>query len=400
MIGKTIQGHSGKVYRLDREIGGGGFGIVYRAIEKDSQICAVKIFASVTDPSIVASAEQEIKSTLKISHENVLRIIDHGSFVIGTQSAMFIVSEYCEGGAYRNRLNQSKGVPNVEQIVADFSQILSGLQELHKYIVHRDIKPENILISNEKLKICDFGLTKFVDSATRILTFKGAGTPHYMAPEVWQMQTATFATDLYALGVMLFEVCAGRLPFESDDLNRLREHHLYTPAPRVKNFNTNVPDRLDGIIKKLLQKDPQKRHQSAVDLANDLAAVVPRPIDNSSIVPIVERMRKLHDQSEAEALDRLKAQQSVDDASARDKYMESQLAELMDEVVDEINRQLVETTIARTSQRQHANIRICNSHIEDGLLFSRGNLQISPRAGTNAISAKSPCCSWRHNRSS
>src|SRR5581483_9311749 len=95
--------------------------------------------------------------------------------------------------------------PSIQEIVGHVKQMLEGLKALHTKTVHRDLKPENILLSSETLKIGDFGLAKFVDEATRTLTFKGSGTPRYMAPEVWTGQHVVPATDLYALGVLFFE---------------------------------------------------------------------------------------------------------------------------------------------------------------------------------------------------
>ena len=216
---------------------------------------------------------------------------------------------------------------------------------LHSKTIHRDLKPENVLVAGDKLKIGDFGLAKFVDEATRTLTFKGSGTPRYMAPEVWTGQHAVAATDLYALGVMFFEATTGRPPFDAPDSRALRDMHLYTPVPRPKSLNAEVPDLLDGAIKKLLAKSIRDRYQSADEVLKALQAI-PRPAD-STIVGLADRIRRHHDTAEAEALAHEKAAQQEQDSQKRIRYMEQQVLALIQEVVDELNSQLVETKITQ-----------------------------------------------------
>jgi hypothetical protein len=202
-----------------------------------------------------------------------------------------------------------------------------------------------VLVSGETLKVGDFGLAKFVDEATRTLTFKGAGTPRYMAPEVWTGQHAVPATDLYALGVMFFETLTGRPPFDAPDAHALREMHLYTPAPRVKSFNSEIPDLIDGVTKKLLAKSVRERYQNADEVLTALRAV-PKAAD-STIVGLADRIRRHYETAEAKAVEQQQAVQQEQDSQARIKYMERELLGLIQEVVDEINSQLVETKITR-----------------------------------------------------
>lgn len=203
MIGERFTGNLGHKFEVIREIGRGGFGVVYLARGEAGRSYAMKLIAPVSDPVVRLSFEQELKSTEGLNHENLLSIVDYGVYQVGTQKGLFAVSEYCPDGDYRRSLVRYGSKPNdAGTIIHDFRQILAGLSILHTRIVHRDLKPENVLVAAGKLKVGDFGLAKFVDEATRTLTFKGAGTPRYMAPEVWFGHHATPATDLYALGVM------------------------------------------------------------------------------------------------------------------------------------------------------------------------------------------------------
>jgi serine/threonine protein kinase len=346
MIGQVITGKQGHTFTVVREIGRGGFGIVYLAEDEKKAPYAVKVIAPVSDPSVRLSFEKEIQSTLGLASENLLAVIDYGECLVGSSRGLFTVMEYCPDGDYRDLLGSyAEKHPAVEEVVSHILQILNGLKVLHTRTIHRDLKPENVLIAGGKLKIGDFGLAKFVDEATRTLTFKGSGTPRYMAPEVWLGAHVVPATDLYALGVMFFEALTGQAPFEAPDTNGLRDLHLYSPIPRAKSVNTDVPELVDGVIKKLLAKSSKDRYQSADEVLAALQTV-PRPAD-STIIRLADRIRHHHDTAEAETLAHEKAVQQEQDSQARIRYMEQQLLDLIQEVIEELNLQLVETKIAR-----------------------------------------------------
>lgn len=346
MIGQVITGKQGHTFTIVREIGRGGFGIVYLGEDENKVPYAVKIIAPVSDPSARLSFEQEIHSTIGLQSQNLLRVLDYGECLVGSTRGLFAATEFCPNGDYRNILTSfAEKKPSVKEVVGHISQILEGLKVLHTKIVHRDLKPENVLVSGEILKIGDFGLAKFVDEATRTLTFKGSGTPRYMAPEVWTGQRAVPATDLYALGVMFFEALTDRPPFDAPDAQSMREMHLYTPVPRAKSFNPKTPDLIDGITRKLLAKSIRERYQSADEVLKALSAA-PKAAD-SVIVGLADRIRRHYDTAEAKAVEQQKAMRQEQDSQARIKYMERELLELIQEVVDEINSQLVETRITR-----------------------------------------------------
>jgi len=356
MIGQHVTGHSGRVFTAIREIGRGGFGIVYLVEDDEKRQFAMKLLVPVSDAAMRLSFEQEIKSTIGLTHENLLTVVDYGTLAIGKQQGLFAVSEYCKDGDYRRVLSVCPdGHPEIQAVLSDFRQILSGLSVLHTKIIHRDLKPENVLAAGGVLKIGDFGLAKFVDEATRTLTFKGAGTPRYMAPEIWSMQHATLATDLYAVGVMLFEAVTGQAPFVAQDLFALRDAHLYAPAPRAKAINKDVPDFLDGVLKKLLAKDPRERYQTANEVL-DALTVVPTSND-PAVADLAARMRRHHDADEARRLEQKRSMESERDAAARNRYKEVEVLALIDEVVAEINAQLPETKIQKVSTHTNREYR-------------------------------------------
>jgi serine/threonine protein kinase len=345
MTGQRITGTKGRQFDIIREIGRGGFGIVYLAKGNDNRDYALKTIISTTRSDAELSFKREVESTFDLSHNNLLSIIDYGSANINAAQVLFIASEYCPGGDYRDVFTKrGKNYP-IDSIIDEFKQILSGLGYLHTRIVHRDLKPENILVVGNVLKIADFGLAKFVDEATKTLTFKGSGTPQYMAPEIWRGQHATAAADLYAIGVMLFEALTGRPPFEAEDTIALRDLHLYEPAPRAKSLNSSVPDVIDGLVKKLLDKDPAGRYQTASEVLKILElkkAEEPDP----QVTRLAERIRSFHDGEEQKKIKDQRAMDAEHDELSRLRHKEQEIVDMIDSEIEKLKIQLPEIRIS------------------------------------------------------
>ncbi len=363
MIGQRIVGNRGKAFTIIRELGRGSFGIVYLAADDAERQYAVKLVSPVTDPAIKLSFEQEISSTVGLVHENLLEVIDYGRCDIRGEEGLFAVCEYCEGGDYRQVLRQYTQQPfDIDRLVSDIRQILSGLAALHTRIIHRDLKPENILVSNGKLKIGDFGLAKFVDEATRTLTFKGGGTPLYMPPEVWLGKKVTPATDLYAAGVIFFEAITGQPPFSDANLDALRRKHLFDPVPSASQANSNSPRAFDGIIKKLLAKDPRDRYQTANEVLDALTAItMPR---EAAIAEIAEHARRHLDEAERKRLEQERARNAEEEARALDKYMERQILDSVEAIIQEINNLLPGPKIQSTGNQDGRDYHFENRTLE------------------------------------
>jgi serine/threonine protein kinase len=345
MIGITLTAVSGVKYTTVSSIGSGGFGSVFLAHDEAGKEFALKLIAPAVDPAAVASFRQEIESTSGLDHPNILRVIDWGQGTLKGQPALFVISEICADGDYRAVITSSCGFP-LDVILGDFAQILSGLAVLHSKVIHRDLKPENVLRAGTILKIGDYGLAKFVDEATRTLTFKGAGTPRYLAPEVWQNKSATLATDLYAIGVMLFEALTGKPPYSGTDVFKLRDEHLYAPVPRPKSINPNLPDYLDGVVKKLLAKAPTDRYQSVDEVREALSKLSGRE-PSAAVREIAARARRHHDLEEVRSLELLKNLNTAGEETKRNLFARQELLLSFEDAVAEINSQLPETKLTR-----------------------------------------------------
>jgi serine/threonine protein kinase len=340
LIGSTLTGAHGLKIKVISKIGAGTFGVVYLGSDgkgKKSKQYAVKVIAPVTDADARLSFENEIQGVDGLQHDHLLLPLDHGECDIHGERGFFIIYPYCTDGSYRVRLagrTSPATTQECEQIIAEIEQILEGLSALHAKTVHRDLKPENILVHEGKLLIGDFGLTKLVNDATRTLTFKGSGTPLYMAPEVWSLSQIGVSADLYAVGVMLFEGLTGKRPFEGD-ANELRDKHLYQPAPRARSINPHISITSDGVIKKLLHKEPQQRFHSAAEVLQALRAAIPAPSQNATL--FVQAMQHHHDEVERKRLKQERASKALSDAAARTSYMEQEVLRMFEEAVEEIN---------------------------------------------------------------
>ena len=244
-------------YRLETEIGRGGMGAVFRAqdLMLDRPV-AVKVFER-SDAVMDRSDRflREAQAAARLNHPNIVTVFDAGV----ADGVPFIVMELVEG---RN-LYESKPSDLIE-ILAISRQICSALEHAHQHgIIHRDLKPENVLITpSGTAKLMDFGLAR---SVTSRLSKEGVvvGTVLYMAPELILGQSFDGRADLYALGVMIYELAAGRLPFEADDPLAVISQHLYAPVVPPATYNPRLPPALDNLVVRLLEKTPADRPSSA-----------------------------------------------------------------------------------------------------------------------------------------
>jgi ABC-type oligopeptide transport system substrate-binding subunit len=277
-------------YRLDAELGRGGMAIVYRArdtlLERD---VAVKVMsAAELDTEGRGRLMHEAKAAARLNHPNVVSVYDAGE----TDGSPFIVMELVEGDSLHHRRPE-----NLDGILAIARQICAALKHAHSSgIIHRDLKPENVLLAPDgTAKLTDFGLARSVASR---LTSEGTivGTVFYLAPEQALGQEIDSRVDLYALGVMLYELTTGRLPFTADDPVAVISQHLHAPVVPPRAKNDQVPPALDTLIVRLLSKDPAGRPGSAAEVLRllDSPGILDReavPGEELSMLERIERGR-------------------------------------------------------------------------------------------------------------
>lgn len=311
LIGLELGGF--KVVRL---LAAGGMGLVYEALhEAIGRRAAVKVLK----PEVAADAEwtrrflSEARALGSLKHRNLIEVLNFGKTPDGRE---FLMMEFLDGeplDAYIRRLGQL--APAAALGIAD--QILNGLAEAHKKgVVHRDLKPSNVFLLREHngellVKVLDFGLARqepvaLLDGAIALARRADgasllAGTPEYIAPEQAQGKKVGGQADLYSLGVMLFEMLSGQLPFEAESVTTLLQKHLSERPPRLSSVMSNVPEGLEEFVEALLEKEPERRPSSAdaarvtvqrllKRMAQDSTAVRVRPLD---LTPEVEDPKKV-----------------------------------------------------------------------------------------------------------
>ncbi len=258
-------------YQIVEDLGKGGMGRVYKALDKEiGERVALKILKPeiAADEQTIERFRNELKTARQISHKNVCRMFHLGR----EQGTHYITMEYVSGEDLKSTVMRV-GPLSVGKTISIISQVCEGLAEAHRLgVVHRDLKPQNIMIDKEgNAKIMDFGIARSVKG--RGITEAGVmiGTPEYMSPEQVDGQPADQRADIYALGIILFELLTGRVPFEGDTPFSVAYKQKNEPPPSAKKANAQIPEDLDRLILKCLLKDKTKRYQDAAEVMSDLA---------------------------------------------------------------------------------------------------------------------------------
>jgi tRNA A-37 threonylcarbamoyl transferase component Bud32 len=257
-------------YEIEGQIGAGGMGVVFKARDKQlGRMVALKRLPENLSqhPAAVKFFEREARSAAALNHPNIVTVYDAGR----ANGQYFITMELLEGTPLDAIAKKHGALPPL--VVAQLGvQIATGLHFAHRNkIIHRDIKPANLFLTRDKIvKIMDFGLAKMVEEARKGATVVG-GTPYYLAPEQAAGDEVDHRADLYALGVTLYQLASGGLPFTEGDV---AHHHRHTPPPDPREFNSALPAPLAELILKLIEKRPEDRIQRAADVVRALQAFI------------------------------------------------------------------------------------------------------------------------------
>jgi serine/threonine-protein kinase len=264
LVGQTFGG-----CRVESLLGQGALGAVYRAhqVSLDRAVAIKVLTASSITKEHIKELFNEAKTLAKMNHPNVVKVFDVG--VAGNQP--YIVMEHLEGETLQKRLDRAVRLP-FEAVLKLATEIATGLHAAHQVgIVHRDLKPSNVFLRpSQKLKLIDFGLAHHVAGEKEGVQQSG-GTPEYMAPEQWTFKTVDGRTDLYALGILIFRMISGKVPFTATSLDVMMHKHLKEPLPSEGFSSDSRAADLYPIVKMLTLKEPDRRYANAEALLRDLA---------------------------------------------------------------------------------------------------------------------------------
>ena len=280
-IGKTVANK----YRVEQMIGEGGMGKVYKAtqISLDKPV-VLKVLrtALLSDERTVARFQREAKAASRLNHPNSISVLDFGQAEDG---AMYIAMEYVQGKDLHHILSREWPLPEA-RVIRMISQVLSALADAHSAgVIHRDLKPENIMVEQRRgeadfVKVLDFGIAKIIDGTNDegpALTRAGfvCGTPEYMSPEQARGAQLDHRSDLYAVGVILYQLTCGMLPFDSDSAVGFATKHLteVPPPPSKRRPDARISNGMERLIMKALAKNPDDRPQTAEQFRAELMAI-------------------------------------------------------------------------------------------------------------------------------
>ena len=285
MTGRLLAGR----YELGEVVGQGGMALVYRATDRAlGRDVAVKVLRDqfAEDPEIVARFEREARSAARLAHPNVVDIYDVGQ----DGPTQFIVMELVEGENLKSLIRREAPL-SPARVIRLGRDIAAALEFAHRRgLVHRDVKPQNVVLDmNGRARLTDFGIAQAADAASLTQTGTVLGTAQYMAPEQARGRGATAASDLYSLGVVLYELATGQPPFEGGPALSVALRHVQEAPRPPRQLNPNLPPQLEAVILKLLAKEPARRFGSAAELAEALAGTLQPAREPTARVAVVDR---------------------------------------------------------------------------------------------------------------
>ncbi|MFS0782353.1 Stk1 family PASTA domain-containing Ser/Thr kinase [Bacillus sp. 1P06AnD] len=295
LIGKRINGR----YRLIEMIGGGGMANVYLAedmiLEREVAVKILRMDFS-NDEEFIKRFNREAQSATSLAHPNIVSIYDVGE----EDQIYFIVMEYVRGMTLKQYIQTTAFIP-IEKTLMIMEQIAEAISHAHQHgIIHRDIKPQNILIDeNGHVKITDFGIATALSATSITQTNAVLGSVHYLSPEQARGGMANKKSDIYSMGIVMFELLTGRLPFSGESAVSIALKHLQSSTPSPRRWNPAIPQSVENIVLKATAKDPFHRYESADEMKEDLLTalrpdrkgespfIVPEDMDATKAIPII-----------------------------------------------------------------------------------------------------------------
>ena len=257
-------------YEIVKSIGEGGMANVYLANDKilDRKV-AIKVLRGdlANDEKFIRRFQREAQSVANLSHPNIVEVYD----VEEEEGQHYIVMEYIEGKTLKQLL-QKRGSLTLSEVIDIMLQLTDGLAHAHDaYIIHRDIKPQNIMIQDDGLvKITDFGIAMALNATQLTQTNSVMGSVHYLPPEQANGKSSTIKSDIYSLGILMYELITGSVPFKGDNAVEIALKHLKEKIPSIRRQNPTIPQSVENIVLRATAKNPKNRYDSVKDMNKDL----------------------------------------------------------------------------------------------------------------------------------
>lgn len=264
-------------YRIERKIGEGGMSIVYEAndIISKKQV-AIKIIKDdmMSNAINLSRFEREARAAASLSHPNIVRVVSLGTY----EGRPYMANEYINGKNLREVLDVRGHFTPLEACDIMY-QLTSAIIHAHEHnVIHRDIKPQNVyLTSDGTIKLGDFGIATFENSARLTRSETIIGSAHYLAPEISKGQPATYLSDVYSLGVTFFELITGKVPFEADTPISVAIKHIKEKFPSPRRIIPSTPSEIERIILKATNKNPSSRYKTVFDMRKDIERILRNP---------------------------------------------------------------------------------------------------------------------------
>ena len=323
------EGRTIGAYRIIEQIGVGGMATVYKAFQPSMErYVAIKILPQqhAQDPQFVERFIREARTIAKLEHKNILPVHDFGE----EEGTTYLVMRYLEGGTLKDIMAQ--GRLTLSDIGDVISQMCSALDYAHRQgVIHRDVKPANVIIDNEgEAYLTDFGIAKALGGESD-LTGTGVtiGTPAYMAPEQSLGKGVDARTDIYALGIILYEMVVGEAPYVADTPIAVVMAHIHEPLPLPRNIDPSIPEAIENVIIKALAKDPKDRHQTTSEMSAALNDAIRKSIidrHDSTLINLVTEVVSI------------RAEHVIEEATIQ----EAQVEKVVEQVEDEVEKEIVE----------------------------------------------------------
>lgn len=264
-------------YLITNILGEGGMATVYEATDVISKkTVAIKIIKEdvMSNPVNLSRFDREARAAASLNHPNIVRVINLGTH----EGRPYMANEFIKGQTLRQSLDVKTKYTPLEACDIMF-QLCSAIIHAHSHaVIHRDIKPQNVYVTSDgTIKLGDFGIATFENSARLTRSESIVGSVHYLAPEISQGQQASYQSDIYALGITFFELLTGRVPFDDETPVSVAIMHIKDKFPSPKKYIANTPKEIERIIMKSCKKDPTDRYKSVFDMRKDVERILRNP---------------------------------------------------------------------------------------------------------------------------